>query len=124
MALYVAESYDYEVHHRGQVSAGALGVGGGSEKIYLHVLEVTDDEVKQLAGRVDEDGNRQSDRLALPRNEEWWIAVSGKKAWPKIPLPKIVSRCRLEVNIPIPVPLPEQEAEALRKLGVRLPKVS
>jgi hypothetical protein len=121
MAIYVTESYDYQVFHNGKTSAGVLGVGGGSEKIYLHLLELSDAEVKQLAARLDEHGNRQSDRLALPRNEEWWIAVAGEKAWPKIPRPKVVSRCRLEANIPTPLAINAQEEEALRKAGVKLP---
>lgn len=122
MALYIAESYEWQVIHGGRTSQGVVGDGGGSEKIYLHVIEVSDAEVAQLGPRVDEHGNKESDRLALPRNEEWWIAVEGDKAWPKTVRPKLASRCALDAaGVPRPAPLGEADLATLRKLKADLP---
>ncbi len=89
MAYYLVESYHHVVDHK-TATRGALGEhvsrGSGaaksSEKIYLHVIEIADAEIAKLGPRVDEDGNKQHDRLALPRNEDWWVAVEGEHAWP------------------------------------------
>lgn len=121
MALYVVESYDYSVFHAGRYSDGVVGKGGGSEKIYLHVLDISDADIGKLVAREDEHGNKQSDRRALPMNEEWWIAVEGDKAWPKTVRPKVVSRCVLDDDVPRPAPLGEEELAALRKVGASLP---
>lgn len=121
MALYVAESYDYQVFHAGKYSDGVVGSGGGSEKIYLHVLEVSDADIARLVPREDDHGNKQSDRRALPNNDEWWIAVDGDKVWPKTLRPKVVSHCLLKDDRPQPAPLTDDELAALRKVGVSLP---
>ncbi len=118
MSLYVAESYGYEVHHGGRVSFGVLGEHRGSEKIYLHVVEIAAGELAQLGPREDELGNRQHDRLALPRNEEWWIAVDGEVRWPKLFRPPIRSHCSDIDTKPKPVPLADDDLERLRKAGV------
>jgi len=122
MAKYLVESYDWQILHGGHMSDGALGQGGGSEKIYLHVVEISDGESKQLVPRVDDNGNRQSDRLALPRNEEWWIAVDGDKVWPKTYNPKLTSGCEMGTDgIPRARPLSDEALATLAKLGVKLP---
>jgi hypothetical protein len=122
MPHYIVESYDWQLLHAGRTTDGALGEGGSSEKIYLHVIEITDAELKLLVPRVDENGNKQSDRLALPRNEAWWIAVEGEKTWPKTVLkPKLASRCRYDdKGVPQPVPVGEKELAELRKLGAKV----
>jgi len=57
-------------------------------------------------------------RLALLRNEDWWIALEGEKLWPGIPRPQITSRCSYEASgKPVPKPLDEDEIAALRKVG-------
>jgi hypothetical protein len=121
MALYVAESYDFTVFHDGRYSEGVVGKGGGSEKIYLHVLDVSEGDVARLGPREDEHGNKQHDRRALPNNEEWWIAVEGDKTWPKTVRPAVVSHCALDDGKPVPQPLSEPELAALRKVGASLP---
>lgn len=119
MAFYVAESYSFSVEHGGRQSQGVIGDHKGREKIYLHVLPVSDAEIEKLAPRVDEDGNKQHDRLALPRNEEWWIAVEGEVAWPGIHRAKITSRCTDVGTKPKPAPLSAEDLERLRKQGVK-----
>ncbi len=121
MARYVVESYDHQVFHEGRYSDGVVGQGPGREKIYLHVLDVSDADIARLTAREDEHGNKQSDRRSLPMNEEWWIAVEGDKVWPKTLRPKVVSRCRIEGGVPRPVPLGDDELEALRRAGATLP---
>jgi hypothetical protein len=122
MALYLAESYEWQVLHDGRMSQGVVGEGGSSERIYLHVIEVSDADAARLGPRVDENGNRESDRLALPRNEEWWIAVEGDKVWPKTVRPKLTSRCAIDASgAPKPQPLSEAERDVLRKLKAPLP---
>ena len=122
MALYIAESYEWQVLHDGRMSDGAVGVGHGSEKIYLHVIEISAADLARLGPREDEHGNKQHDRLALPMNDEWWLAVDGDKAWPKTTRPKVVSHCKLDGGMPKAVPLSEEEAAVLVELGVTLPK--
>jgi hypothetical protein len=122
MAKYLVESYDWELWHAGVTSQGALGEGPGSEKIYLHVIEVGDDEIRRLAPRVDEHGNREHDRLALPSNEEWWIPVDGKKAYPKTFNPKIISRALTGSDgVARAQPLDEEALGALKKAGAKIP---
>ncbi len=121
MAKYLVESYDWQIIYGAEQSDGALGQGGSREKIYLHVLEIDDDTIKRLVPRVDEDGNRQSDRLSRPNDDEWWIAVQGDKAYPKTVNPKIFSRCAMgEDGIPRPQPLSDAALAALRKAGARI----
>ena len=121
MSVYVVESYDYSILHAGSYSDGVVGQGGGSEKIYLHAIAIDDGDIAKLKARVDENGNKEHDRLALPRSEEWWLAVDGDKAWPKTTRPKVVSRCTLDdAGVPRPRPLDDDELAALRKLGVSL----
>ncbi len=122
MSLYLVESHDWQILYSGCMSDGALGQGGGAEKIYLHVIEVSDEQIAKLAPRVDDDGNRQSDRLALARNDEWWIAVDGRKAWPKTYNPKITSGCEMGADaIPRARPLSDEQVATLKKLGVAVP---
>jgi hypothetical protein len=119
MAFFVAESNSYSVDHGGRSSAGVVGEHKGKEKIYLHVLPITDAEIAQLAPRLDEDGNKQHDRLALPRNEEWWIAVEGEAAWPGVLRPRITSHCTDVAARPRPAPLSAEDVDRLRKAGVK-----
>ena len=122
MAIYVVESYDWQVLHNGMMSDGVLGQQGSSEKIYLHLLELQDNEISQLCSRVDENGNSQSDRLALPRNEEWWIATAGEKFWPKTARPKVASSCTHDANgVPSPRPITSEERQALQQAGASFP---
>jgi len=120
-AHYVVESYDYQVMHGASTSDGVVGQGGSSEKIYLHVIAIDAAELAQLGPRIDESGNKQHDRLALPRNEEWWIAVEGDKVWPKTVRPQVTSHCQLgDDGIPRPRPVDDDERTALRKVGVAI----
>ena len=122
MAKYLVQSSEWELWHAGVTTQGPLGDGPGSEKIYLHVIEVSDADIAKLAARVDEHGNREHDRLALPGNEEWWIPVDGKKAYPKTFNPKIVS-CAVTGSdgIPRAKALGEEELMALKKAGANIP---
>jgi hypothetical protein len=117
--FYVAESTSYAVEHGGRASEGVVGDYKGREKIYLHVLPITDAEIQKLKPRVDENGNVDHARLALPDSEEWWIAIEGEAAWPKIVRPRIASRCDNIAVKPIPVPISDEDLERLRKAGVR-----
>jgi hypothetical protein len=118
MSFYVVESHSFTVDHGGRSSQGVVAEYKGSEKIYLHVLPLTDAEIGKLAPRVDEDGNVEHARLALPRNEEWWIAVEGEAAWPKLYRPKITSRCENVGTKPRPAPISAEDLDRLRKSGV------
>jgi hypothetical protein len=125
MAYYLVESYHFVVDHQSpsegvladHVSRGS-GAPKSSEKIYLHVIEIQDKDIAKLSARVDEDGNKQHDRLALPRNEDWWVAVDGEFAWPKVFGPRVFSRCVDVETAPKPAPLGEADIERLRKSGV------
>jgi hypothetical protein len=121
MAAYIVESTFYELVHGAQISKGVVGEGPGSQKLYLHVLALEDAELKKLKARVDENGNKEHDRLALPDNDEWWIATEGTKAWPKTVRPKLVSRVAFEGGVPKPQPLSDEDRATLSKLGVKLP---
>jgi len=103
------------------MSDGLLGSGGSSEKIYLHLIELSDADIAQLRPREDEHGNKEHDRLAEPRNEEWWIAIAGDKSWPKTMRPKVVSRCPLVDGVPKPAPITDDERRALQQAGATLP---
>lgn len=118
MRFYVAESNSYAVEHGGRDSKGVVADYKGREKIYLHVLPLTDAEIQKLKPRVDEDGNTEHARLALPGVEEWWIAVEGEAAWPGIFRPRIVSRCEDIGQKPRPAPLSDEDLGRLRKIGV------
>jgi hypothetical protein len=119
MAYYVVESYGFAVDHGGRSSQGVIGEHKGKEKIYLHVLPVADAEIERLAPRVDDDGNKQHDRLALPREDAWWFAVDGEVAWPGVYRPRITSRCADVASKPRPVPLAAEDLERLKKVGVK-----
>lgn len=119
MNLHVCESYEFSVDHGGRESQGVVGENKGSEKIYLHVLPLSDAEVAKLAVRVDENGNKQHDRLALPGRDDFWVAVEGEVAWPKIYRPRITSRCENVGTKPRPVPLSAEDLDRLRKAGVK-----
>jgi hypothetical protein len=117
--LYIVESPFHTLEEPFIRSKGnVLGVGPGSEKLHLFVAELEGAVIAKLRPRVDEDGNKQNDRLALPGNEEWWIALEGEKAWPGIPRPKITSRCTYDASgVPSPRPVDEDELAALKKAG-------
>ncbi len=121
MGAYIVESTFFEVVHGAHSSKGVVGEGPPSEKLYLHVLALADAELAKLKPRVDGAGNRQHDRLALPGNDEWWIATEGTKVWPKTVRPKLVSRCAFEAGTPKPVALGDEDLATLRKLGAKLP---
>src|SRR3954468_22839232 len=106
MAFYIVESYEFSVDHGGRDSKGAIGEYKGSEKIYLHVLPVTDAELGKLKPRVDDNGNVEHARLALPGNDVWWIAVDGEVFWPKLVRPRLRSTCDLASGKPVPVAVP------------------
>ena len=118
MVFYVAESYSFAVDHGGRDSQGVIGEHKGSEKIYLHVLPLTDAEIGKLKPRVDDDGNLEHARLSLPNTPEWWIAVEGEVAFPKLYRPKITSRCEDIATKPRPAPLSAEDLERLRKIGI------
>jgi hypothetical protein len=121
MALYVCESYDHAVDHGGRSSQGVLGEPLSpqiKEKIYLHVLPLSDDDVKRLGARRDDDGNAQHGRLCLPGDDAFWVAVEGEVAYPKVFRPRVVSKCADGPKGPVPVPLAADELERMRKAGV------
>ena len=117
MRWYLVESHDYVVEHNSRRSEGVVADAAGSEKIYLHVIAFSDDERKQLKPRVDEEGNQQHDRLALPRNEEWWVAVDGEAFWPGVYRPKMRSFCTDIATVPLASPLSTDDLARLRKSG-------
>lgn len=122
MPRFVVESTFHEIEHAGKKMLGVLGQGPGSEKIYLFVIAIDERDLGKLGPRVDEDGNRQHDRLALPGNEEWWIAVEGEKVWPGTIRPRVTSRCTLDdAGVPAPHALDDVESATLEKLGVKMP---
>ena len=118
MVFYVAESDSFAVDHGGRESRGVLGEHKGREKIYLHVLPLTAAEIEKLVPRVDDDGNAEHARLSLPNTPEWWIAVEGEVAFPKLYRPRITSRCEDIGSKPRPAPLSTEDLERLRKSGV------
>lgn len=120
MPYYLVESYDFKVQHGGRSSQGVLGEQKSSEKLYLHVLPLSDLELAALQPRIDEHGNKEHARLALPRNEEFWIAVEGEASWPKLYRPRVTSRCDLASGAAKPVALTAEELERLRKAGLAL----
>lgn len=123
MPLFVVESNLYTLEQGGHDSVGVVGTGGGSEKIYLHVVPISEAESRELAVRVDEDGNRQHDRLALPNRYDWWIAVDGEKRWPGTLSPRITSRCPPDAaGVPAPAPLSAAELGELARVKASLPK--
>ena len=76
-SYYLAESYEYAVDHGGRSSEGVVGDKLSPlirEKIYLHVLPLSDAEIAKLVPRLDEDGNKQHGRLAPPGEESFCIA--------------------------------------------------
>jgi len=98
---------------------GVVGTGGGSEKIYLHVVPIDEAELKQLRVRIDEDDNKQHDRLALPGRYDWWLAVEGEKRWPGT---RISSKCALDENgAPRPLALTAAELSELERVKASLP---
>ncbi len=121
MAKYLVESHDWQLFHGGATTDGALGQGGGSEKIYLHLIEVSDDDIARLVPRVDENDNRDHSRLALPNNDEWWVPVDGKKAYPKTFNPKVISRCLTGGDgIPKAQPVGGADLALLKKAGAKV----
>ena len=53
MPLYVVESSSHQIVEPGvKTPHGAVGQGGGGEKVYLHVLELDDRTVASLRPRV------------------------------------------------------------------------
>jgi len=121
MAKYVAESYEYLVDHAGRRTEGVVGEHRGREKLYLHIVEVSAIELSQLSARVDENGNKQHSRLALPFNEEWWIAVEGEARWPKLGGHRLMSTCTVDDRgIPRPRPLSDDDIARLDKEGITI----
>ena len=122
MALYVCESYDHAVDHGGRASIGVLGEPLSplvKEKIYLHVLPLSDAELRRLGPRKDEDGNAQHARLALPNDDVFWIAVQGEIAYPRVFRPRVTSTCVDGPKGPAPSPLSDEDLERLRKAGIQ-----
>ncbi len=122
MPLYVVESNLSTIEQAGHDSQGVVGTGGGREKTYLHVVVITDAELKALAVRVDEHGNKQHDRLSLPDREDWWVAIEGEKRWPGTMLPRVTSRCVVDAGGRArPAPLSTEERDALTRVKAVLP---
>ncbi len=123
MPLYVVESYNNTIEHGGHDAHGVSGTGGGSERVFLYVIPVSDGEVARLRTRVDEDGNKQHDRLALPDRYDWWIAVDGEKVWPGTLTPKIRSRCTIDDSgVPTPAAVGDKERAELERVKAHLPR--
>ena len=121
MAKYLVESHDWQLFYDGATTDGALGQGGGSEKIYLHLIEVSDAEIARLVPREDENGNRDHGRLSIPFNEEWWVPVDGKKSYPKTFNPKVISRSVTGGSgIPKAQPLSDEDLALLKKAGAKI----
>ena len=57
--------------------------------------------------------------LALPDRDDFWVAVEGEVAWPKIYRPRITSRCEQVGSKPQPVAAGDEDLERLRKAGVK-----
>jgi hypothetical protein len=119
MVWHLVESSDYTIEHRGRRSEGVVAEAKGSEKIYLHVVALTGDDIARLAPRIDENGNKEHARLALPREEAWWVAIDGEAFWPKLYRPRVASRCVEEGGVWRPVALSPDDLDRLRKAGVR-----
>jgi hypothetical protein len=117
-SYYLAESSRFRVSHGSRESEGLLGDTKGAEKIYLHVLPLTDAEAKALRPRADEHGNRDHARFALRGVDEWWIAVEGEASWPHVHRPRITSRFKETDMGPVPTPLTDAELDLLRKNGL------
>lgn len=122
MALYIAESHYHTVLHGTHDCDGIVGQGGGKEKIYLHVIPITDAEIAKMGPRIDEHGNKEHDRLALPDQEDWWIAIDGEKFWPGTLNPKVRSKCSYDGSTAArPSPLTDAEIAELRRVKAKLP---
>jgi hypothetical protein len=118
-SYFLVESSLFRVSHGPRESEGVLGDTKGSERIYLHVLPLTDAEVKALKPRADEHGNRDHGRFTLKGHDEWWIAVEGEASWPHVFRPRLTSRFKDTEMGTLPAPLTETELGLLRNAGLK-----
>jgi hypothetical protein len=132
MDCYLVEAHTFEIEFNGRTSKGVRGQAlptcdRRSETIYLHVLALAPAEVSKMKVRIDDDGNKEHDRWALPSEHfagvnPWWVAVEGGHAWPRYPDKPLCSRCDFDAKgIPRPRPLDEGALTRLRGLGADLP---
>lgn len=132
MDKYLVESHHHEVEHRGRTSRGARAQAlpqcdRRREVIYLHVLELAPAEVAKMRARIDDDGNKEHDRWALPKDHfvgvnEWWVAVEGGHAWPHYPGKPLCSTCDFGADgVPRPRVLDAATLTRLSGLGADLP---
>ena len=110
MTWYVAESLESVIHHGKQVSYGrrAEGYELQSGTLYMHKVELSDDEVEVLRQRFQEGVPRE--QMTVPGVESWYLSRNGKARWPGT---TIHSRCRKGPDgkwRPIPL-TPEQLAQ-------------
>jgi hypothetical protein len=112
---YLVESASPSVSHGGRESEG-VPMRSGKEKIYLHVLPLTDSEVGKLRARLDEHGNADHSRFGVRGQDDWWIAAEGEAAWPGITRPRLTSRLSEALTA---LPLTPQELDLLRGAGLK-----
>ena len=88
---YVAESLSSVIHYRDQTSSGRACEGYELRygTLYMHKVQLTDDEVDSLRMRVEKGILRQ--QWTLPNVENWYFSKSGKARWPGT---NVHSRCR------------------------------
>lgn len=118
-SYYLVESSYFRVSHGPRESEGVIGDTKGKEKVYLHVLPLTDAEAKLLRPRPDEHGNLDHGRFALRGRDDWWIAVEGEASWPGVHRPRITSHFKETELGPVPTPLTDTELDLLRKAGLQ-----
>ena len=117
-SYYLVESSNYNVSQGGRDSQGVACTTKSGKTIYLHVLPLTEAEVKKLRAKKDDAGNADHTRFALPGRDDFWIAVEGEVAWPGIPRPRLTSHFEETDLGPVPVALTAAELELLRKAGL------
>jgi len=91
MNWYVAESLGSIVRHREQVSSGRRSEGYElqSGTLYMHKVQLTDDEVEALRQRFEDGVPRE--QMTVPGVESWYLSRNGKARWPGT---SIHSRCK------------------------------
>jgi hypothetical protein len=117
-AYFLVESSYFNVSQADRQSQGVACQTKSGQTIYLHVLPLTDAELKKLRAKKDDAGNADHTRFALPGRDDFWIAVEGEVAWPGIPRPRLTSHFQETDLGPMPVALTTAELELLRKAGL------
>jgi hypothetical protein len=103
------------VAHGGRESEGVVA-DSKKAKIYLHVLPLSDADVRNLRACLDANGNADHTRFALRGRDDWWIAAEGEASWPGIFRPRLTSH--LDENL-APAALSPGELGLLRGAGLK-----